>query len=437
MVPDMRFEIRLTISAIISLYSMFLLKLYLDTFLSEIKEKRAAVGWLLFFFWQMYMNMEASRHLWSNHLLITLVTVAVVGLFGYTAALWKRYTFSMMFVALWGLVEMLVLLGFEILRGKVGNSSYIIGVLLPSKAVMFPLVMGIKFYMNKKGGAKETYKEDIFLIFPLVASMTVYYSFYMTIEQTSTENIGLLRWLLLGTAALIVLHLFVYPFYVYMLEQTSLKKSERFYIKQLELFEEQKKLKEEEAVAFHTSRHDLKQKLIYIHELAKHEEKEKMMTVLSEMIGETGKEKMEGRTGNIVVDALVNHLYLEAKSKGIQLNTKIKLPRKLDIEDTDLCVLQGNAFDNALEALEYVAKEDREMWLEMKYERGSLLLLMKNPYKGELVQEDDGLYKSRKKEGIHGLGLRSMKKVVNKYNGMMVTEGKDGFFTLKVILFER
>lgn len=432
----MRYEVRIIVSACTTLYSMALLKLYLELFLTEIKGKRKAAGWLLFFFGQMYMNMNAAGHMWIRNLLMTLVAAELAGLLGYTAPLWKRCTFSMLFAALWGLAELLALLGFEIYTGKDGAGT--IAPLLLSKAAMLPLVMGIRAFMKKKGLEKEICGEGISMILPLMAAMTVYYSFYMTVEQAGSRRGELSWWLFLRTAAMMILHLSVYPFYVHRAEDARIKNNERIYIKQMELYRKQRQLEEEEAVELHTKRHDLKQKLIYIQELARHEEKEKLMEILAEMIGETGKrERLEGRTGNLVVDALVNNLSTEARLKGIRLNTRIKLPRELNIDDSDLCILQGNAFDNAVEALEEVEEENREMWLEMKYERGSLLFNIKNRYTGELEQVEGGGFKSRKKDGIHGFGLRSMKKVAEKYHGILAAEGKNGIFTLKVILYER
>ena len=129
----------------------------------------------------------------------------------------------------------------------------------------------------------------------------------------------------------------------------------------------------------------MKQKLIYIHELAQKEEMDRLMAVLDEMIGETSKkEHLDEWTGNLVVDSLVNHLYRVAQAKKIRLDTRIKVPQELNIEDTDLCILLGNAFDNAVEALEYVEEEKRDMRVDMKYERGCLLLCVRNKFADEL-----------------------------------------------------
>ncbi len=431
----MRYEIMMIISVSVSIYSMILLKLYLDIFLTGIKGKRMVVIWLLFLLCQIYLNINVSNHFYGMDLFWTLVTAEFAGILGYAAPFWKRLIFSMMFTALYDLAGLFALVAVGMLRGEEGTCM--IDAVLLSKAVMLPLVMGIRTYMKKKELGKDTYGEDIFIILPLLAVIAAYYALYMTVMQAGAVSEGILGWLLLGTVALMILNLSLYPAYVRKKEEAWLKKNDRMYIKQIELYRTQKRLEEEEAAELKTLRHDLKQKLIYIHELVRHEEKEKLLDTLAIMIGETGKrEGLEGRTGNLVVDALVNNLCMEAQLKGIRLNTKIKIPGELNIDDTDLCILQGNAFDNAVEALEYVNEENREMWLEMKYEKGSLLLNIKNRYVGDLEWEGDGRPKSRKKDGIHGIGLHSMKKVVNKYNGTLAAEGKNGIFTLMIILYE-
>lgn len=50
--------------------------------------------------------------------------------------------------------------------------------------------------------------------------------------------------------------------------------------------------------------------------------------------------------------------------------------------------------------------------------------------------DEEGRLKTRKTEGVHGLGIRSMKKVTERYHGVLITEGEDDLFTLKAILYE-
>lgn len=421
--------------ACFSLLGVILAKVYLDIFLTARSGKGKAAGWLLFFLWQMYGSINIFKNYPGLYMFGTLVIIGVTGIAGYTSPLWKRFTFSALLSALWLLLDMFFSIGIKLWAGE--GDIWILVSLWLSKLVLVILILGIRIYMKRNGAGDEAGEQRMFFIMPFVAAMTVYFAFYMAAEQSVSHSGNDMRWLLFGTAWMILLHLLVYPAYLMRIEEARIKRNESMYVKQLELFQQQKQLEDQETIELHTKRHDLKQKLIYIHELAKQEEKDKLMEVLDQLIGETvKKEYLEEWTGNLVVDSLVNHLYREAHKKNIRLDTRINLPKELGIKDTDLCILQGNAFDNAVEALECLEEENRIMRIEMKYERGCLLFCIKNRYDGDLIKEKDGKLATRKKEGVHGLGIRSMKKVTDKYNGVLVTEGKDGVFTLKAILYE-
>ena len=418
-----------------SLFGVLVAKVYLDIFLTAKSGKGKAAKWLLFFLWQLYGTMSDIKYNPAFFMFGTLVTIGFTGMTGYASPLWKRWTFPGLLAALWLLLDMFFSIGTKLWAGE--GQNWVMVSLWLSKFALLILIFGIRSYMKRKGAGDEASVQGVFFIMPFVAAMTVYFAFYMAAEQSASQNVDNLRWLLLGTAGMIVLHLLVYPAYLMRVEEARIKRNESMYVKQLELFQQQKQLEDKETMELHTKRHDLKQKLIYIQELAKQKEKDKLMEVLDQMIGETvKKEYLEEWTGNLVVDSLVNHLYREAHKKNIRLDTRISLPKELGIKDTDLCILMGNAFDNAVEALEYVEEEKRAMWVEIKYERGCLIFCIQNRYAGDIKTAKDGKLITRKKEGVHGLGIGSMKKVTDKYNGVLATEGKDGVFTLKAILYE-
>lgn len=58
------------------------------------------------------------------------------------------------------------------------------------------------------------------------------------------------------------------------------------------------------------------------------------------------------KTGNVMVDAIINSKLSLIKSKNITVNAKAVVPPELKISEIDLCVVIGNLLDNALEACE-------------------------------------------------------------------------------------
>ena len=65
------------------------------------------------------------------------------------------------------------------------------------------------------------------------------------------------------------------------------------------------------------------------------------------------------KTGNTMVDAILNSKISLMKSKDIAINATARVPEKLKITDVDLCIVIGNLLDNAMEACERLEKDDR------------------------------------------------------------------------------
>lgn len=55
------------------------------------------------------------------------------------------------------------------------------------------------------------------------------------------------------------------------------------------------------------------------------------------------------KTGNLMVDAILNSKLSLAINKKININAKATVPEKLQLADIDLCVIIGNLMDNAKE----------------------------------------------------------------------------------------
>uniref|UniRef100_UPI0006D258CE GHKL domain-containing protein n=1 Tax=Clostridium sp. NkU-1 TaxID=1095009 RepID=UPI0006D258CE len=145
---------------------------------------------------------------------------------------------------------------------------------------------------------------------------------------------------------------------------------------------------------------------------------------------------MESKTGSLIIDAMVNHVWEKTCKKGILLHTKLQVPRVMNIKDEDLGVLLGNAFDNAVEASEYVEKGKGEIWIEITHEKGYLYIFVRNRYQGKIEHIKGHRLVSRKEEAFHGWGIYSMEKIAKKYHGHMELNWEEDIFSLETILYD-
>lgn len=362
-----------------SLFSVLVLKLYLDAFLHKAKGLRGIAGWLPFFMWQCIS--ETGCFPGNITLLFTFVTIAMVGLIVYAGPFWKRCVFSAVYLAIWMLLEGAVDFGIRYLSGTVKTEFLMISA--PSKILLFLLSTGIRHFAKKKGIGKEPYDGGmVFMILPIIG-MILYHTLYQLLQALYVNQSKIGVWMLVAAVALICLNLSFYPVYMQLVNNLQMKKNTLFYIKQMELFRQEKTMEEAAAIEIRQLRHDMRQHLIFLGELLDNGALETAKDALNELIGETKKQgRLESRTGNMVVDSMVNHVWKAAVENRILFHAEIAPLPELSIKDADLCVLLGNAFDNALEASRFVEDGRKEIWVVFQYIKGSLCIQIKNVYEG-------------------------------------------------------
>ena len=151
------------------------------------------------------------------------------------------------------------------------------------------------------------------------------------------------------------------------------------------------------------------------------------------------KEKVEeydacAATGNRVLDVVLGEKRAVARRRGIELTTFVDGTPLDFMEELDLYSLIGNALNNAIDAVSGLPKGEGYIILTTLAEGDMVTIHVENPYSGELVMENN-LPKSQRDERYHGFGLKSMERIVKKYNGTLAVKTKNGIFYLDMILF--
>ena len=132
------------------------------------------------------------------------------------------------------------------------------------------------------------------------------------------------------------------------------------------------------------------------------------------------------KSGSQMVDAILNSKLTLAKRAGVQVNCKAALPGELAMSDVDLCVLLGNLLDNALESCEKIPLQQRFLRIYMAVKGSQFYVSIQNSAKEEPDFEEKNYI--TKKRGNHGLGMKRMKAVVDKYDGYLTLASEPGIF---------
>lgn len=144
---------------------------------------------------------------------------------------------------------------------------------------------------------------------------------------------------------------------------------------------------------------------------------------------------LEGyKTGNYILDALLD----EKSKKSYLYNTIIKCSGNFvqySLDDIDLCIIFGNAIDNAIEACEKIhTTEPKIISIIIKQQNHILNVLITNPVSEPPIIEDNMIVTIKSDKENHGFGLYSIKRTIQKYKGLCEISCKDNIFSINITL---
>lgn len=155
------------------------------------------------------------------------------------------------------------------------------------------------------------------------------------------------------------------------------------------------------------------------------------INVLIQQYGEKiDEDPIEVYCEHVIANSIIGYYHLKAKEKEINLSVKTIIPSSLAIEDAELCIILGNALENAIEASEKVKNVcKRQILLEANVIEGQFLIKVTNQHQNSMFLKDGKLISS--KDGLeHGLGIKNIKQSVERYNGYLNITSDASTFTL-------
>lgn len=139
--------------------------------------------------------------------------------------------------------------------------------------------------------------------------------------------------------------------------------------------------------------------------------------------------------GNTLINSIINMELLKANKYGIQLVTKINVPSSLPFEESDLCRILVNLLDNAIEGVLRAESKDYLIVVKIARRADYLYICVQNGIR-EDANRDELLEMNTEKEDAvnHGYGHRIVKRIAEKYNGLVTYTVEENEFIAEVML---
>ena len=179
------------------------------------------------------------------------------------------------------------------------------------------------------------------------------------------------------------------------------------------------------------ARHDLRHHLSVFQAFIDTGEEEKLAEYIREYKAALPDDAIIAYCGNYAINSVLMYYTSIAKNDGITVDVHTEIPEKLNIVDSDLCIIFGNCVENAIEACR---RYDGEKFINIKSMIiGDMLsIIIDNSFDGKLTKKGDTFASSKENSG--GLGVSSVKSIVRKYNGEARFEAKANVFQASIML---
>lgn len=193
-------------------------------------------------------------------------------------------------------------------------------------------------------------------------------------------------------------------------------------------------------------KHDMKNTLSVIMQLAaggKETDNPELQAYLMDLNNTMNRLEYQFKTGNAVVDTLLNMKYHEAMRiiTDLQMDADgLMFSDALLIQSYDIGIILGNALDNAIEACKKLRERDADAKALIRlssFQRGRMLLIeIENSFDGNILRKRQSEFPATDKadKEAHGIGFVNMQSAAKKYHGAVDWSVHDKIFVLTVML---
>lgn len=178
--------------------------------------------------------------------------------------------------------------------------------------------------------------------------------------------------------------------------------------------------------------HDLKHHLLYI---ARLESEGERIAYANEALETSFGEEQFLQTGNEVLDTVLSLSAQRCRDLDIRLVLFVDAQCMDFMRPGDIVAIASNALDNAVEAQMRLPEQvAREIMVRIHGDEHWLHLHFENTFAGE-IKWRDGLPATNKENAQgHGLGLKSIRAAIERYEGTLQIEARDGRFALNILI---
>lgn len=264
-----------------------------------------------------------------------------------------------------------------------------------------------------------------------LGTLTVYQ--YYIDRLTPGDEINI--YIIISTVGLVFINVLIFTLFAKLQNQIEIQRNSDILNMQMRLEKQSFKRIEESYNRTRELRHDLKNHIFTLKGIAENGSKEELLDYLEKMTDAVEEATYISMSKNTAVDAVLNEKLIYAQRNQISTQFDINSLEKTSVSSMDICTVLSNALDNAVEAcLKIEDVKERYIDLKINDSDGEMIISVKNPSLYAPKRRAGAYISAKKDKEHHGLGLKSIKRTVDKYSGDMLVKYENGVFALVISL---
>ena len=175
-------------------------------------------------------------------------------------------------------------------------------------------------------------------------------------------------------------------------------------------------------------RHEFKNNILTMRVLSRTHQYDKLDRYLDNYLKADGAALSHFDCGNKVLNNIINYKSADLTQKGTEFEINVSVPEELPFAESDLTSLLVNLIDNAAEAAGMT--EHPTVALKIIVEKSFCFITVSNTVLGDVLAENPDLLTTKQDKKGHGIGLKVVRSIVSKYDGLIdFTQEGDRFST--------
>ena len=369
-------------------------------------------------------------HLRATNILGVVLSVFLVAFFS-SRKWWLNLLLSVTSVTVMGVIELLTLYSIAYLaqislEEACLNQNYVLLGSILSKGITLLVYMAIAI---KKEAWKIKKKPEYWMLFAFILFVYIMAGYLIFAQQFESNNIAFQPLIMMVTFGFLFNIFFTFMLFGKMVKQME-EEEKRSLLEQR--VAEQKRYMDEILTAQNEIRkvkHDMINHFIALEAYMKQNKNDEGIQYIERIRGGLTDVPQGIYTGNLVLDAVLSSKKVLAEKNNISFSVDAIIPKEIPLEPTDICIIFGNAIDNAIEACQR-SEKTKEIQVILSYKNNDLCCRIINT----LPTQMPGGKTSKSDKINHGFGLEIIRQTLEKYNHMFSIQQENGMFVLSFFI---